>query len=308
MPIGSPGCPELAFWTASMDSVRIVSIASWSMSVALMRLSITCRGRPALPRGDPQGLAQQVRVGRRAPGDQARPIPVLVRGLSHRLRIHSRHVRRGRRSARRHGVCQRADVPRLRDSGEGHRAVPDARRQGHRRQGLLRPAERSELEPHGDARRPAAAAARRDLALLLDLQAARGQARDGRRLVLARGGAADDRGGARPRDRAPRGGLGLVLGMSGVFRTPDERFAGLPGFGFAPRYAEVDGLRIAYLDEGPADGPPVWFMHGEPTWSFLWRKVFPAVVEAGHRAIVPDLPGFGRSDKPTDLDWYSYDR
>src|SRR4051795_529619 len=279
MPIGSPGWPELAFWTASMDSVRIVSIASWSMSLALMRLSITCRGRPALPRGDPQGLAQQVRVGRRAPGDQARPIPVLVRGLSHRLRIHSRHVRRGRRSARRHGVCQRADVPRLRDSGEGHRAVPDARRQGHRRQGLLRPAERSELEHDGDARRPPPAAARRDLALLLDLQAAGGQARDGRRLVLARGGAGDHRPGARPRDRAPRRGRRVT-----AFRTPDERFDALPGYPYAPRYADVDGLRIAYVDEGPADAPPVWFMHGEPSWGYLWRKVMGVAVDAGFRA------------------------
>jgi haloalkane dehalogenase len=97
--------------------------------------------------------------------------------------------------------------------------------------------------------------------------------------------------------------------MTAAFRTPDERFAALPAdFGFEPRYAEVDGLRIAYLDVGDPAAPPVWFMHGEPTWSFLWRKVFPAVVDAGYRAIVPDLPGFGRSDKPTELEWYSYER
>lgn len=90
-------------------------------------------------------------------------------------------------------------------------------------------------------------------------------------------------------------------------RVPEDAFADLPQFGFAPRYAEFDGLRIAYLDEGPRDGPPVWFMHGEPTWSFLWRKVFPAVAAAGYRCIVPDLAGFGRSDKPTDIGWYSYD-
>jgi len=92
-------------------------------------------------------------------------------------------------------------------------------------------------------------------------------------------------------------------------RTADNRFAGLPGFDHEPRYFETsDGLRIAYLDEGPADAAPVWFMHGEPTWSFLWRMVFPAVRDAGFRCIVPDMAGFGRSDKPTDFDWYTYDR
>ena len=94
--------------------------------------------------------------------------------------------------------------------------------------------------------------------------------------------------------------------MTDVFRTPDERFAGLPDFPFEPRYREHEGLRLAYLDEG--DGPPVVFWHGEPTWSFLWRHVIPAVRDAGFRCIVPDQPGFGRSDKPTDLGWYSYDR
>ena len=89
-------------------------------------------------------------------------------------------------------------------------------------------------------------------------------------------------------------------------RTPEERFEGLPDFPFEPHYREVDGLRLAYLDEG--DGEPVIFFHGEPTWSFLWRKVIPPVREAGYRCIAPDLPGFGRSDKPTDIDWYSYDR
>ena len=79
-----------------------------------------------------------------------------------------------------------------------------------------------------------------------------------------------------------------------------------PDFDFEPRYREEDGLRLAYLDEG--EGPPVVFWHGEPTWSFLWRKVIPPVRDAGFRCIVPDQPGFGRSDKPTDLGWYSYDR
>ena len=94
--------------------------------------------------------------------------------------------------------------------------------------------------------------------------------------------------------------------MTDIFRTPDERFADLPDFDDEPRYAEIDGLRIAYIDEG--DGAPVWFMHGEPTWSFLWRHVMGPVRAAGLRTIAPDLPGFGRSDKPTDVDWYTYDR
>lgn len=71
--------------------------------------------------------------------------------------------------------------------------------------------------------------------------------------------------------------------------------------------AQIDGLTIGYEDTG-GGGPPVWFMHGEPTWSFLWRKVIGPVREAGYRCIAPDLPGFGRSDKPTDIGWYTYDR
>jgi haloalkane dehalogenase len=90
-----------------------------------------------------------------------------------------------------------------------------------------------------------------------------------------------------------------------IVRTPDEATQGLPGFPFESSYHEVDGLRLAYLDEG--EGSPVVFFHGEPTWSFLWRKVIPPVRDAGHRCIAPDYAGFGRSDKPTDLDWYSYD-
>lgn len=94
--------------------------------------------------------------------------------------------------------------------------------------------------------------------------------------------------------------------MTDAVRTPDEVLEGLPDFPYAARFRDYDGLRLAHLDEG--DGPPVLFMHGEPTWSFLWRNVFPAVRDAGFRCLVPDLPGFGRSDKPIDLDWYSYDR
>lgn len=91
-----------------------------------------------------------------------------------------------------------------------------------------------------------------------------------------------------------------------IYRTPEERFLGLPGFPFQSRYREIEGLRLAYLDEG--EGPPVVFMHGEPTWSYLWRHVIPPVRDAGYRCIAPDYAGFGRSDKPTDVEWYSYDR
>jgi haloalkane dehalogenase len=95
--------------------------------------------------------------------------------------------------------------------------------------------------------------------------------------------------------------------VNDAIRTPDELTEGLPDFPFASSYqAFDDGLRLAYLDEG--QGSPVLFIHGEPTWSFLWRKVIPPVRDAGYRCIAPDLPGFGRSDKPVDDDWYSYDR
>jgi haloalkane dehalogenase len=94
--------------------------------------------------------------------------------------------------------------------------------------------------------------------------------------------------------------------MSEPFRTPDDRFADLPDYPFEPRYTELDGLRVARVDEGV--GPPVVFFHGEPTWSYLWRHVIPPVRDAGYRCIAPDLAGFGRSDKPLELEWYSYDR
>ena len=89
-------------------------------------------------------------------------------------------------------------------------------------------------------------------------------------------------------------------------RTPDERFAGLPGFPFAPHYLDWEGLRLHYVDEGT--GPPVVLFHGEPTWGFLYRKVIPVLVAAGFRAVAPDYPGFGRSDKPVDPAFYTYDR
>jgi haloalkane dehalogenase len=94
--------------------------------------------------------------------------------------------------------------------------------------------------------------------------------------------------------------------VTDAVRTPDELLQGLPDFPFAPHYREVDGLRLAHLDEG--GGAPVIFMHGEPTWSFLWRHVIGPVRDAGFRCLAPDLVGFGRSDKPTDIGWYSYDR
>ena len=94
--------------------------------------------------------------------------------------------------------------------------------------------------------------------------------------------------------------------MIEAVRTPDERFTDLPDFPYEPHYRDVDGLRLAHVDEG--DGPPVVLMHGEPTWSFLWRRVIPPLRDAGYRCIAPDHAGFGRSDKPAALDWYSYDR
>jgi haloalkane dehalogenase len=89
-------------------------------------------------------------------------------------------------------------------------------------------------------------------------------------------------------------------------RAPEERFSSLPDFPWQPHYREVDGLRLAHLDEG--DGAPVLLVHGEPTWSYLWRHVMGPLLDAGHRCVVPDHAGFGRSDKPTDVAWYSYDR
>ena len=91
-------------------------------------------------------------------------------------------------------------------------------------------------------------------------------------------------------------------------RTPDERFAGLPDFPWEPQYVTVDGFRMAYLDEGPTDDPRSTFLllHGEPTWSYLYRRMIPTLIEAGHRIIAPDLIGFGRSDKPTERSTYTY--
>lgn len=99
-----------------------------------------------------------------------------------------------------------------------------------------------------------------------------------------------------------------------VLRTPDDRFAGIADYPFAPHYAEVidkdtgTALRLHYIDEGPRDAAPVLLMHGEPSWSYLYRKFVPPLVAAGHRVIAPDLIGFGKSDKPADRADYTYER
>jgi len=93
-----------------------------------------------------------------------------------------------------------------------------------------------------------------------------------------------------------------------VLRTPEERFAELPGFGYPPRYADVGGLRLAYTEAGPPGGEPVLLLHGEPSWSFLYRTVMPVLADAGLRAIAADLAGFGRSDKPAEIADHSYAR
>ncbi len=100
-----------------------------------------------------------------------------------------------------------------------------------------------------------------------------------------------------------------------LLRTPDERFADLPDFPFEPHYVELTDpddashtIRMHHLDEGPADGPVVLLLHGEPSWCYLYRSMIPPLVEAGMRVIAPDLIGFGRSDKPTRRTDHSYAR
>jgi haloalkane dehalogenase len=98
-----------------------------------------------------------------------------------------------------------------------------------------------------------------------------------------------------------------------TLRTPDERFTALAGYPFAARYVEVpsgdgDSLRVHYVDEGAADAPPVLLLHGEPSWSYLYRTMIPVLVDAGLRAIAVDLVGFGRSDKPARRTDYTYQR
>ena len=93
-----------------------------------------------------------------------------------------------------------------------------------------------------------------------------------------------------------------------ILRTPDEHFADLPDFPFAPSYLQLGELRMHYVDEGPRNAPVVLMLHGEPTWTYLYRKMIPPIVAAGFRAIAPDLIGFGKSDKPADMADYSYQR
>ena len=98
-----------------------------------------------------------------------------------------------------------------------------------------------------------------------------------------------------------------------TLRTPDDRFAGLPDYGFDPHYAEIDDLdggtlRVHYIDAGPSDADPVLLMHGEPSWAYLYRHMIGPIVAQGHRVVVPDLVGFGRSDKPVERSDYTYGR
>src|SRR3954454_2970993 len=98
-----------------------------------------------------------------------------------------------------------------------------------------------------------------------------------------------------------------------TLRTPDDRFTDLPGYGFEPHYADIDdgdggSLRVHWIDEGPADGDVVLMVHGEPSWSYLYRTMIPVLTGAGLRAVAPDLVGFGRSDKPASRADYTYQR
>jgi haloalkane dehalogenase len=93
-----------------------------------------------------------------------------------------------------------------------------------------------------------------------------------------------------------------------LLRTPDERFASLPDWSYEPRYVEIAGVRVHYVDEGPRDGALVLCLHGEPSWAFLYRKMIRGLVAAGLRVVAPDLVGFGRSDKPASTDDYTYQR
>ena len=92
----------------------------------------------------------------------------------------------------------------------------------------------------------------------------------------------------------------------GVVRTPDERFENLADYDFKPNYLMIDGLRIHYLDEGPRDGEVIYLLHGEPVWSYLFRKMIPILTDAGYRVIAPDMIGFGKSDKYISIDDYSH--
>jgi haloalkane dehalogenase len=96
--------------------------------------------------------------------------------------------------------------------------------------------------------------------------------------------------------------------VADVLTTPETAFDSVTGYPFESNYAELGGLRVHYLDEGPAGAAPIILSHGEPTWSYLSRKMIPILTAAGHRVIAPDLVGFGKSDKPTNRDWHTYER
>ncbi|MFW9875941.1 MAG: haloalkane dehalogenase [Candidatus Thorarchaeota archaeon] len=91
-----------------------------------------------------------------------------------------------------------------------------------------------------------------------------------------------------------------------LLRTPAEEFQNLPDFPYKPHYIEVDGIRIHYVDEGPKDAEVILLMHGEPSWCFLYRHMIPILMKAGFRTVAPDLVGFGRSDKPTEMEDHTY--
>ena len=91
-----------------------------------------------------------------------------------------------------------------------------------------------------------------------------------------------------------------------ILRTPEKRFVGLADYPFKPHYSEVEGIRIHYVDEGPTHANPVLLMHGEPSWSYLYRHIIPILAKNGYRVVAPDLVGFGKSDKPSKKSDYSY--
>lgn len=93
-----------------------------------------------------------------------------------------------------------------------------------------------------------------------------------------------------------------------LLRTPDERFENLDGYPFEPHYTDIDGIRMHHVEEGPPDGPIVLLLHGEPSWSYLYRHMIPILADAGCRVLAPDLIGFGRSDKPADRNDYTFNR
>src|SRR5438067_12681615 len=132
-------------------------------------------------------------------------------------------------------------------------------------------------------------------------------------LQRRRGILSDGVEGCQEDPEAHRDGVSHSVRSMDLLRTPDERFADLPGYPFPPHYVDVDDgdggrLRVHYVDEGPLGAQPVLMLHGEPSWSYLYRKMVPIIVAAGYRAVAPDLVGFGRSDKPAQRQDYTYQR